>query len=89
MVTVTANELKTKGVSSIEKVLQDAQEVIISVHGKPRYVMMDIEQYDYLREREIEAAWFQAREDVSAGRYRKESADNHITRVKADLNDEI
>ena len=29
MTVVTANELKTKGIASIEQLLQDAQEVII------------------------------------------------------------
>ncbi len=57
MAVVTANELKTKGIASIEQLLQDAQEVIISVRGKPRYVVMDIAHFDYLRGRELEAAW--------------------------------
>ena len=47
MTVVTANDLKTKGISDIERALQDAQEVVISVRGKPRYVVMDITHYDY------------------------------------------
>ena len=89
MTVVTANELKTKGIASIEQLLQDAQEVIISVRGKPRYVVMDIAHFDYLRERELEAAWAQSREEIAAGRYRRESAEDHITRLKAELNDEL
>ncbi len=61
MAVVTANDLKTKGISDIERALQDAQEVVISVRGKPRYVVMDIAHYDYLRECEIAAAWAQTR----------------------------
>jgi len=53
MPVVTANDLKTKGVSDIERLLQDAQEIVISVRGKPRYVVMDIAHDDFLREREI------------------------------------
>ena len=82
MAVVTANDLKTKGIADIERALQDAQEVVISVRGKPRYVVMDLTHYDYLRECEIAAAWAQTREDVAAGRYRRESADAHIARVK-------
>ena len=67
MTVVTANDLKTKGISDIERLLRDAQEVIISVRGKPSYVVMDIAHYDHLRECEIAAAWSQVREDV-AGR---------------------
>ena len=89
MAVVTANELKTKGIASIEQLLQDAQEVIISVRGKPRYVVMDIAHFDYLRERELEAAWAESRADVAAGRYRQESAEDHIARLKTELNDEL
>lgn len=34
---VTANDLKPKSVSAIERLQHDAQEVVISVRGKPRY----------------------------------------------------
>lgn len=87
MTFVTANDLKTKGISDIERILQDAQEVVISVRGKPRYVVMDIAHYEFLRECEIAAAWAQTREDVAAGRYRQESVDAHIARVKGELTD--
>ena len=89
MTIVTANELKTKGIASIEQLLQDAQEVIISVRGKPRYVVMDIAHFDYLRERELEAAWAESRADVAAGRYRRESAEDHMARLSGELNDEL
>jgi prevent-host-death family protein len=89
MTIVTANDLKTKGISDIERALQDAQEVVISVRGKPRYVVMDIAHYDYLRECEIAAAWAQTREDVAAGRYRRESADAHLARIKGELSDAL
>lgn len=89
MTTLTANDLKVKGISGIEKLLQKEQEVVISVRGKPRYVVMEIAQYEFLRERELEAAWFQSREDVAAGRFRQESADEHLSRVQAELSDEL
>ena len=89
MIVVTANDLKTKGISDIERLLQDVQEVVISVRGKPRYVVMDIAHYDFLRECEIAAAWAQAREDVAAGRYRREGADAHMMRIKGELADAL
>ncbi len=89
MTVLTANDLKTKGVSDIERLLQDAQEVIISVRGKPRYVVMDIAHYDFLRECEIAAAWAQTRADLAAGRYRRESADAHRTRIEDELSDAL
>lgn len=87
MTVLTANDLKTKGVSDIERLLQDAQEVVISVRGKPRYVVMDIAHYDFLRECEIVAAWAQTRDDLAAGRYRRESADSHMARTEGELAD--
>lgn len=89
MAVVTANDLKTRGISDIERMLQEKQEVVISVRGKPRYVIMDLTHYDYLRECEISAAWAQAREDVAAGRYRHESADAHMARVTGELADAL
>ncbi len=89
MTVVTANDLKTKGISDIERLLQDEQEVVISVRGKPRYVVMDIAYYDFLRECEIAAAWLQARTDVAAGRYRRESADEHMARVRIEQADAL
>jgi prevent-host-death family protein len=89
MPVVTANDLKTKGVSDIERLLQEAQEVVISVRGKPRYVVMDIAHYDFLHECEIAAAWAQTRADLAAGRYRRESADAHLARVRGELADDL
>ena len=89
MITLTANKLKTQGVSSIAKALEESSEVIISVRGKPRYAVMTIEEYDRLREGEIEAAWFRARQDVEQGRFAAESADEHIARIMAEPNDEL
>lgn len=88
MTILTANDLKTKGVSTIAKLLETQQEVVISVHGEPRYVVMDIAHYDHLRESELEAAWLQAKEDVAAGRVHRESAEEHMARIITELNAE-
>ena len=87
MPVVTANELKTRGVSDIERLLQDAQEVVISVRGKPRYVVMEIAHYDFLRECEVVAAWAQTRDDLAAGRYTREGANAHMARIEGELAD--
>src|SRR5512135_443674 len=88
MTILTANDLKTKGISDIERALQDAQEVVISVRGKPRYVVMELDHYEYLRECEIAAAWAQTRDDLANGRYRRESAGDHMARIERDAVDE-
>jgi len=45
-------------------------------------VVMDIAHYHYLRECELEAALAETHADVAAGRYVKESAADHVKRVK-------
>jgi prevent-host-death family protein len=87
MTTVSANELKTKGIAAIEAVLHEQNEAVITVRGKPRYVVLDITQYDHLRQSEFEVAWLQSKADYATGRYRQETADEHIDRVKRTLED--
>ena len=82
MSNLTANDLKTKGISAIEAVLADRQEAVVSVRGKDRFVVMEIEQYHYLRECELEAALVETRADLAAGRINKESPAAHVKRVK-------
>jgi len=82
MPVITANDLKTQGVSAIEKALEGGDETTISVRGKPRFVVMDIAHYDRLREAEIYAAWQEARAAVAAGDFVAESAEEHIARVE-------
>jgi hypothetical protein len=82
MSNLTANDLKTKGIAAIEAVLADRPEAIVSVRGKNRFVVMDIAQYHYLRECELEAALAETHADVAAGRFVKDSATAHVKRVK-------
>ncbi len=82
MSNLTANDLKTKGVSAIEAALAERPEAIVSVRGKDRFVVMDIAQYNYLRECELEAALAETRADIAAGRVVKDSAAAHVKRVK-------
>jgi hypothetical protein len=82
MSNLTANDLKTKGISAIEAALADRPEAIVSVRGKDRFVVMDIAQYHYLRECELEAALAETRTDIAAGRFVKESAAAHVKRAK-------
>jgi hypothetical protein len=53
------------------------------VRGKERFVVMDIAQYHYLRECELEAALAETRADLAAGRYVQESPEEHVARVKS------
>jgi prevent-host-death family protein len=78
---VTANELKTRGVSVVEDRLKSDDEVIISVRGQDKYVVMSLEKYSRLRECELEIAVKEAQADYEAGRVITESVDDHMKRV--------
>lgn len=80
---LTANDLKTKGVAAIESILAEHSEAIVSVRGKERFVVMDIAQYHYLRECELEVTLAEARADLAAGRFVQESPEEHVARVKS------
>jgi PHD/YefM family antitoxin component YafN of YafNO toxin-antitoxin module len=82
MNTITANELKVKGVASIDAALVDQEEAIISVRGKDRYIVMDVEAYNRLRVCELEAALYQARREITEGKAIEESVEEHIKRVR-------
>jgi PHD/YefM family antitoxin component YafN of YafNO toxin-antitoxin module len=83
MSSISANDLKTKGVAAIESVLEAHPEAVISVRGKERFVVMEMAQYHYLRECELGAALAETRADLAAGRFVKESPEAHLKRVTA------
>jgi prevent-host-death family protein len=66
---VMANEIKTKGVSLLDKLFEKTEEVIISVRGRNKYAVIDIERYKRLRALELDRAYEEAMEDIKAGNY--------------------
>jgi len=84
MTQITANDLKTKGISILNDETSDGDEVIITVRGKSRYVVIPIEKYNYFRECELEAALHETRTEVKEGKYVRESVEQHIKRITSD-----
>jgi len=85
METITANELKIKGVSAINDNLLKNQEIVVSVHGKNKYILMDMDRYNYLRECELTAAVAESLKEYQSRDYISESVDDHIRRIKDEL----
>lgn len=81
MHSISANDLKTRGVAAIEAALADQPEALVSVRGKERFVVMDIAHYHYLRECELEAALAETRADLAAGRAVQESPEEHLKKL--------
>jgi len=84
---ITANDLKTKGVSIIESMLKGLEEAIISVRGKNKFVVVDIERYNYLRECEIEKALRDAQEDIKNGKSRILTSKEHFEELDNAIQD--
>ena len=78
---ITANELKTKGITILDKETAGDTEVIVTVRGKTKYVVIPIEKYNYLRECELEAALMETKKNIKEGRFIKEPVEKHIKRI--------
>ena len=78
---IPANDLKTKGIKAIEDALVLQPEASVTVRGQSKYVVMSSDQYQDLRECELEAALAESRADLEAGRFVKETVSEHIKRI--------
>ena len=85
MSTISAAEIKRRGVSALGPALTGDGEAIITVRGKGRYVVMTMEKYNELRESELAQAVREAREDYRVGRIADKTIEDHMRR----LNDEV
>ena len=82
---LSANEIKTRGVSALQSIEDDGGEAMITVRGREKYVIMTVEQYNHLRECEIEAALMEAKKDIEDGNVIIESVSKHLKRIRNGL----
>lgn len=81
MITITANEIKTKGVNAIKKVLKTEDETVITERGRVSFVVMDMERYNLLREYELEIAYLETLKDIKDGNYFEGTIEEHLKRI--------
>ena len=81
MANITANQLKTKGVSALEEAVSKYEAAMITVRGKSKYVVMDVETYNRLRECELEAAIVETKMEIARGQVHNDTVDEHIKRI--------
>jgi len=81
MSTVSAVELKRRGVSALQPALTADGEAVITVRGKGKYVVMSMDTYARLREAEMDLAVREARADYAAGRVADDSIAAHLKRL--------
>jgi hypothetical protein len=78
---ITANELKVKGVSVIDETVRENDGAIITVRGKEKYIVLKIEDYNKLRELELDDAIRESKKDIEQGLFHSDSIDEHMKRV--------
>ena len=78
---ITANDLKVKGVSAIDELISDNIGVVITVRGREKYVILPIEEYNQLREYELEIAIQESKKDIDDGKYYSGSIEEHLNRI--------
>ena len=74
------NSINAELVTAAEA-LANAPEAMVSVRGKDRFVVMDIDHYHYLRECELTAALAESQANIAPGRFVKESVAAHMKRL--------
>lgn len=79
--TVTANDLKTKGVSAIEENAMEGMETIVTVRGKEKYVIVTTAEFGRLRECELTAALIESEQDLKEGKYH-DSLKKHLKNIE-------
>ena len=83
--TISANEVKTKGVSLFSTLLDKFDELIINVRGKDKFVVLDIQRYNELRANELDLAYIQTTQDIKENNYKTQSAKEHIKDLMNEL----
>lgn len=84
MNTLTANEIKTEGVSAIRRGLEKDDELIITVRGKAEYAVISMKKLGKYHEYELDVALSECREDIKSGRFHVDT-EKHIRTIKKSL----
>jgi len=83
--TITANEVKTNGVTMFDNILNKVDELIINVRGKNKYVVLDIERYKEFRENELDLAYMKVMKDIESKKFKTQTASEHIEELVSAL----
>jgi hypothetical protein len=69
----------------LDKLFQKYDELVVSVRGKKKFVVMDIERYNELRIKELENSYREVMEDYEKGNYHTD-IDKHLEELKREIN---
>ncbi len=84
---ITANEVKTKGVSAFDAMFEKFNEVLINVRGKNKYCVIPFEEYEEYRAYQLDKAHKEVVRDLEEGRYHTDTK-QHIDSIKQAIKDD-
>jgi len=85
MVYVSASELKRRGISLLDDIVGEQGGAVITLRGKNKYVVMDMNAYNRFREYELEAALAETKRDLAEGNFVEESVEDHMKRIQDEV----
>jgi len=85
--TITANEIKTKGVSVFETLFERFNEIIINVRGKNKYCVIPFEEYEEYRAYKLDLAHSEVLEELEKGNYHSDTK-KHFEKLEEALRDD-
>ena len=68
-------DIRKKGSKAFEKELQQNKKAIITFKGKPKYVILPVEEYENI---ELEIAYSKVMKDYKAGKFESLKSDDDI-----------
>ncbi len=84
-------DLRNRGVKAIEEEIKANGTAILSYRGKPKYVIIEVNEYERLRDLELMWAYLKAEEDIAKGNVEivktDEELENHLNELKNSIRD--
>ena len=79
-------DLRNRGIKAIDEEIAQKGIATLSYRGQPKYVIINIDEYEKLRELELMVAYLKAKKDIETGNYEiiqtEEELENHIKELK-------
>ena len=78
---ISASEVKKHGVSIFDKLFEKVDSIVVNVRGKNKYVVMDMDRYNELREYELQKAYEEVMDDIKKEEYHSD-VQKHLDMIK-------
>ncbi|BCD61465.1 HigA protein [Nitratiruptor sp. YY08-26] len=80
---ISANDLKVKGIKAIEAELKKKPEAIITFRGKPKYIVLPLEEYE--RAKKLDKRYIEFLEERALGKVKEVTAKEHIQELMNEI----